>query len=218
MSNSRIGSPSARRQFLFAPLLCLCLVTSHSVAQRDAAGKHAHPAPGTSIIRFAGIDEDVYKGSRPKSDADYSFLRSKNVKTIIDIDFVPFLYHFEKKKARKYGMEVIPVTINASPISPSEKHVRRILCMLNNKQLRPIYFHCDLGRDRSSLIAVLYEIYFRGLPPEKAMQEMKAFGFDDEWTLHGLKRYLEKHANSGFTPATACAHDGHRSAASAARQ
>ena len=113
---------------------------------------------------------------------------------------------------------MIPVTINASPISPSEKHVRRILCMLNDKRLRPIYFHCDLGRDRTSLIAVLYEIYFRGLPPEKAMQEMKAFGFDDaQVDLHGLN--LEKHAHSGFTPAAACAHESHDvPAVSGARQ
>jgi hypothetical protein len=31
------------------------------------------------------------------------------------------------------------------------------------------------------------------------LQEMKHFGFKDDWTLRGLKRYLQKHANSPFT-------------------
>jgi len=184
----------------FAPLLSWCLMTSYAVVPNDAfASNPKHPAPGTSIVLFAEIDEGVYKGSKLKNDADYRFLQSKNVKTIIDIKFFPWLYRFEKKKAEKYGIKVIPLTINASPIVPSETHVRQILCLLADKRLRPIYFHCDVGRDRTSLIATLYEIYFRGLAPENAWQEMKHFGFKDGWTLHGLKSYLQRHANSPFT-------------------
>jgi protein tyrosine/serine phosphatase len=179
-------------------------MTGHALAQGDASrgdSKRTHPATGTSMVRFAEIDEGVYKGSKPKTDADYRFLQSKNVKTIVDLEFFPLLYRLEKEKAEKYGMEVIPKTINASPIAPSETHVRQILCLLADKRLRPIYFHCDVGRDRTSLIATLYEIHFRGLAPEKAWQEMKHFGFKDNWTLHGLKSYLQKHANSRFTEA-----------------
>jgi hypothetical protein len=184
-------------------------MTGHALAQGDASmgdPKRTHPAKGTSMVRFAEIDEGVYKGSKPKTDADYRFLQSKNVKTIVDLQFFPLLYRLEKEKAEKYGVEVIPKTINASPIAPSETHVRQILCLLADKRLRPIYFHCDVGRDRTSLIATLYEIHFRGLAPEKAWQEMKHFGFKDNWTLHGLKSYLQKHANSRFTEAD-CASD-----------
>jgi protein tyrosine/serine phosphatase len=187
-----------------ASLTSLCLLTTYAVAQKDASAtdpKHSHPSPDTSIHRFAEIDADIYKGSKPRTDADYRFLQSKNVKTIINIKFFPWLYRFEKKKAEKYGMKVIPVTINASPIAPSETHVRQILCLLADKRLRPIYFHCDVGRDRTTLIATLYEIYFRGMAAEDAWREMKHFGFKDDWTLHGLKSYVHKHASSGFNAA-----------------
>ncbi len=206
MLTSLIGRHNSTRAW-FAPLFSLCLITCYAAAQNEASAKdakHNHPAPGTSIIRFGEIDEGVYKGSKPKTDADFRFLRSKNVKTIVDLQFVPVLYRLEKDKGEKYEIRVIPVTINASPVAPSEEHVRHALCLLADKRIRPIYFHCDIGRDRTSLIATLYEVYFRGLPPEKALQEMKHFGFKDDWTLRGLRNYLQKHANSGFTADANC--------------
>src|ERR1700681_4710310 len=192
---------------LFVSLFSLCLVTSYAVGQDAApakAAKHNHPAPGTSMIRFGEIDEGVYKGSRPKSDADFRFLHSKNIKTIVDLQFVPVPYRREKEKAEKYEIRVIPVTINASPVAPSERHVRHALCLLADKSLRPVYFHCNIGRDRTSLIATLYEVYFRGLAPKDALQEMKHFGFKDDWTLRGLRHYLHKHAISQFTADANC--------------
>jgi len=206
MFKSSTGHQSRMRAW-FVPLFSLFLITSYAVPQRNVPAsdpKHTHPAPGTSMIRFAEIDEGVYKGSKPKNDADFRFLRSKNIKTIVDLQFVPVLYRREREKGEKYDIRVIPVTINASPKAPSEAHVSHAMCLLADKRLRPIYFHCDIGRDRTSLIATLYEVYFRGLPPEKALQEMKHFGFKDDWTLRGLRNYLQKHANSRFTADANC--------------
>jgi hypothetical protein len=180
---------------LFAIVFSLLVVPSGAIAQRDSRPS-LHPAPGTSIVRFAQVDVGLYKGSKPKTDADYKFLRSKNVKYILDLKFFPFLYRLETRKARKYGMIVIPVTINASPIAPSEKHVDQILCKLADKRLRPLYFHCSVGRDKTSLIATLYELNYLDLPAEDAWGEMIRFGFKDDWTLRGLKTYLENHLSS----------------------
>ena len=157
---------------------------------------HDHPAPGTKLTYFDKIEDGVYKGSEPKNDADYRFLQSKHIKYIIAIRFLPLLDRLEVHKARKYGILVIPVTMNASTFAPAEKHIRQILCLLSDKRLRPVYFHCTVGRDRTALIATLYEIYFLGVPPEKARDEMKRFGFKGSWTLSGLSNYLGKHAKS----------------------
>lgn len=180
--------------------ICFCSLVSNVLvrAQVHSLGVNAnvHPAPGTTIVRFGEVDNGVFKGSKPKNDADYRFLKSKNVRHIIDIKFFPLLYRSEQRHARKFGMIVFPVTMNASPIAPSEDHVREILCLLQDKRLRPVYFHCSVGRDRTSLIATLYEVYWKGLPPDAAWSEMKRLGFKDDWTLRGLRVYLQKHATS----------------------
>lgn len=153
-----------------------------------------HPAPGTSIVRFAQVDAGVYRGSTPKNEADFRFLESKHIKHILNIEFIPFLSELEERRAKRYGITVIDALINGSPVAPSEEHVNRILLILRDKRYHPIYFHCALGRDRTSLIAALYKMYFRGMSQQAAWQEMKSFGFKDSWTLRGLKRYFEKHA------------------------
>ena len=186
------------RNLVLALLPCLLGCGAHHLGQTSVVTgipdvSRQHPAPGTSIVRFAQVDAGVYRGSTPKNDADFKFLESKHIKYILNLEFIPFLSELEERRARTYGITVIDALINGSPIAPSEKHVNRILLILRDKRYHPIYFHCALGRDRTSLIAALYKMYFRGISQQAAWQEMKSFGFKDSWTLSGLKRYFEKH-------------------------
>jgi Tyrosine phosphatase family len=156
--------------------------------------RRIHPAPGTQIVRFQQLDEGIYKGSKPKTDADYEFLQSKGVKYMLELRLFPWLNVGEKRKAKKYGITLLTGTMSASTAEPSKKHVDAILCVLRDKRYHPIYFHCDLGRDRAMLIVGLYEMYYLGKSKEDAYKEMKYYGFKDSWTLSGLKRYFEQHS------------------------
>lgn len=152
-----------------------------------------HPAPGTTIVHFAKVDDGVYKGSKPKKDADYRFLQSRHIRYIMDLSFLPWLSGGEKSKAAKYGIEFIRVPMNASPVSPSEKHVDEALRILRDKRYHPIYFHCVLGRDRTGFVAALYDEYFLGMPHEQAWKEMKSYGYKDWFGIRGLKAYFNHH-------------------------
>ena len=172
-----------------------CRSAAHSPIRSNAPDiRRVHPAPDTSIIRFQELDPGIYKGSKPKSDADYEFLQSKGVKYILEVRFFPWLNLGEKRKAKKYRMTLLTGTISASTVQPSKKHVDAILCLLRDKRYHPIYLHCDLGRDRAMLIVGLYEMYYHGKSKEEAYKEMKYFGFKDSWTLSGLKSYFEMHS------------------------
>jgi protein-tyrosine phosphatase len=150
-------------------------------------------AAGTGLRHFANVDEGIYKGSKPKSDADYEFLQSLHVRYVIDLQVLPLVYRFEKRKAKRYGIELIPMGMNASPFPPAEKHVEKILAFLRDAQNHPVYFHCALGRDRTALVAALYEMYFLGMPPPEALIYLHEAGYKDGWVRSGLIRYLKKH-------------------------
>ena len=143
---------------LIAALLFLGI--NHSLGQSlptmEAADSRDQRPVGTGLAHFNRVDEGVYKGSKPRSDADYRFLQSLHVKYMVDLRVIPWLYQTEERNARRYGIELMPVQMNASPVSPSEKHIETVLAILRDRRCHPIYFHCALGRDRTALIAALY--------------------------------------------------------------
>src|ERR1700741_736738 len=94
--------------------------------------RRIHPAPGTQIVRFQQLDEGIYKGSKPKTDADYEFLQSKGVKYMLELRLFPWLNVGEKRKAKKYGITLLTGTMSASTVEPSKKHVDAILWLLRD--------------------------------------------------------------------------------------
>jgi hypothetical protein len=161
-----------------------------------STSSEAQTVAGTTLVYFGEVDHGVYKGSEPKTDADYEFLHARHIKYILDLELLPSLRHSEQKKAKRYGIVLIHGRLNASPIPPSHKHIERIMAILRNKRYHPIYFHCAYGRDRTSLVAALYKMYFLGMSQQDALRYMDESGYKDSWVRGGLKRYLEKHPRS----------------------
>jgi len=142
-------------RFLIASVFLLQLVhgPAQVLAGVETPGLASQPAThGASLKYFGSIDDGVFKGSRPKSDADYHFLQSLHIKYIVDIQTFSLLTHFEKEKAKRYGITVIPGIMNASPFSPSEKHVDRILSILRDAHYHPVYFHCNSAAIEQALL------------------------------------------------------------------
>ena len=173
------------RKILAASLLFLFVWTRHSAGQV--------PVPGTTLVHFGQVDEGVYKGSKPRTDADYRFLQSRHVRYVVDLQFLPFLDGSEQKRAKKYGIVLMAARMNASPVSPSQQHVEATLAILRDSRYHPVYFHCALGRDRTNLVAALYKMYFLGMSEQHALRYMNESGYKDGWIRSGLKRYLKEH-------------------------
>lgn len=193
MVSTSVMSP----HFLLGKLFrCLLVASLVSVPLAKAQTGLEQVPPGVSIAYFEQIDENIFAGSKPHTDKDFQFLQSRHIKYILNVRFLPFFTGSEKRMAKQYGMTFLSIPMNASPIAPQEKHVNRILLTIRDKQYQPIYVHCVLGRDRTSLIAGLYKIYFLGVSKTDAWEGMKESGFRTPWYLHGLKAYFDKHASS----------------------
>jgi protein-tyrosine phosphatase len=163
--------------------LLLLTISAASWAQTAAPLNH-----------FAEIDKNVYVGAKPHSDKQFEYLKEHHVRYIVNARFLPFLSGGEERKAKKYGMQFIAIPLNASPVAPSRKHVDEILRTLHNTERQPVYLHCVLGRDRTSLLLGLYKIYFQGVSKADAFTEMRKSGFRTVWFLHGLQSYFNKQA------------------------
>ena len=110
---------------------------------------------GAKLKHFAEVDKNVYKGSKPISDADFRFLQSLHVKYIVDLEIFPFMTGLEQRKAKRYGITVIRGLMNASPVSPSKK-----ISISSQRARINRLFPLPTGRDRTNVIAALYKMYF----------------------------------------------------------
>jgi rhodanese-related sulfurtransferase len=178
-------------------ILSLLFVWGGYLPAKVSPGKRppgsSHKQTKATLAHFAQVDDGLYKGSKPRTDADYRLLQSRHVKYILDLELIPLLQRSEQERAKRYGMEVMHARINASPVPPSEEHIASILAILRDRRYRPIYFHCALGRDRTALVAALYKMYFMGMSQRDAWRYMQEAGFKESWLRDGLKKYLLSH-------------------------
>src|ERR1700686_2288005 len=95
-----------------AVLLSLLFVWgSYSPAQvstgvKPSGSSREQTVIGATLAHFGKVDDGVYKGSRPRTDADFRFLQSRHVKYILDLQLLPFLQRGGGKKDNKYGIVV----------------------------------------------------------------------------------------------------------------
>ncbi len=149
---------------------------------------------GTSIVRYGQISEELFRGSRPNSAEDFEFLKSRGIKTIVSLEQMFWHTRPERKKAESYGIQFYDVDVRGSPVQPSEESIQKILGILTDPNTaRPVYIHCALGRDRTSLLVAIYRIVFEKWNRDMAWNEMKAYGFSEAPTLMGLKHYFDEH-------------------------
>lgn len=139
------------------------------------------------------ISPGILAGRHPSTEADYEALKAHGVRTVLSLEIKPWSVATGRREAKNAGLIFRNAALLPSPLQPSEHNIRKALLILNDQSLRPIFIHCDLGRDRTALVAALYRVYYEGWTPEAAWNEMLRTGFKVSWTLRGLRTYFWTH-------------------------
>ncbi len=158
-------------------------------------------------LRMVEVSPGIFMGRKPYTHADFDALQARGIHTILSVEALPWDVWPERWHAKRNGIQYLDVPIWATPLPPSEKRVKQALELLNENDLRPIYLHCFLGRDRTTFLIGLYRVYFQHWTPEAAWEEMRASGFHVRPTLYGFSTYFWHHTE--YTPNWANASPGH---------
>lgn len=126
-------------------------------------------------LKYFLFEAGIYRGPSP-GPAGLEELKSAGVKTIINLDNRPGALKQEQEYAKKIGVDYISIPLSIFSV-PSRSKIKKILDLLVDPSRRPVYLHCQFGRDRTGLVLGLYRVKYDNWTPGAAYEEMLHYGY-----------------------------------------
>jgi protein tyrosine/serine phosphatase len=141
-----------------------------------AAAAYSQTSPskefGIKIGQFGKMDDNFYRGARPK-ERDFAALKALGINTIIDLtDNTPE----EKGFAEAAGLRYVNIPIKDKSY-PTEEVVADFLKTVNDPATGVFYVHCAGGRHRTGDMGFVYRVAKYGWDFDRAYQEMENYDF-----------------------------------------
>lgn len=109
----------------------------------------------------------LHRGGQPNV-MGLNELESKGIRTII---------HLREPKLKQYQGQLKRFFIPFNPYQPKDKIVIEFLKVIGNQEHHPVFVHCFHGADRTGMLCAIYRIVVQKWDKEKAIEEMKKYGF-----------------------------------------
>src|SRR6202790_1952872 len=127
------------------------------------------PSPVQGIHNFYKVDDHVYRGAQP-TDEGFQDLGKIGVKTVIDLRGGGEGRTNEESVVTAAGMKYINVPMTGLT-PPSEAEITKILGMLEDGTIGPVFVHCQRGADRTGAVIASYRIEHDGWDSARALKE-----------------------------------------------
>lgn len=142
------------------------------------------------------VTEGIFRGGKPTAE-QISELRQFNIRTVINLQggdlnnrlWAPIIRRWEpgeipesiqreRELVEEYGMNFLSIPVNSlKPFTDKEsRDVDVALEAMGDPDARPIYIHCEYGRDRTGLLIALYKVKYMDWAPIDAYREWLRMG------------------------------------------
>jgi protein tyrosine/serine phosphatase len=167
----------------FSPTLIatLALILSFSVLSFARSSKSSFP--NIKVSNFGQMDENFYRGARPKS-KDFKNLAALGIKTVIDL--TDNSREREEPAVKAAGMRYVNIPIDDKAY-PSTEQVNAFLKVANDPATGKFYVHCAGGRHRTGIMGAVYRFNHDHWNYDRAYAEMLQYDF---YTSNGHGKQL----------------------------
>jgi protein tyrosine/serine phosphatase len=122
------------------------------------------------------VPSQIYRGAQPR-ETEYEILKNDlNIRTILKLN--EDVSSSEAKKCAEYGIVLISVPFAAATIGDAGScdGIRKAYAVLTDPAARPIYVHCEAGRDRTGFLIGLFRIRDQDWPIDRVFAELRRHG------------------------------------------
>jgi len=181
------------------------LIVILAISAVSFAKGHDSSFPNIKIDNFGQMDDNFYRGARPKPQ-DFQNLAALGIKTVIDL--TDNSRDREEPAVKAAGMRYVNIPI-VDKDSPSADQISAFLKLANDPATGKFYVHCAGGRHRTGMMGAIYRFNHDHWNFDQAYAEMKQYDF---YTSNGhgkqldfvqdyWQRFQANHRNAGV-PAT----------------
>ena len=168
----------------FSPTVIAALTLVFALSSLSFAKPNKSSFPSITISNFGQMDENFYRGARPKSE-DFKNLAALGIKTVIDL--TDNSREREQPAVEAAGMRYINIPI-VDKAYPSMEQADEFLKVANDPTTGKFYVHCAGGRHRTGIMGAIYRFNHDHWNYDQAYAEMKQFDF---YTSNGHGKQLD---------------------------
>ena len=158
----------------------------------------ASDVPG--VGNFHQLNPQVYRGAQP-TDEGFKNLAHLGIATVIDLREPGDRSVREGNVVKAAGMRYISVPMKGMS-APASEDVAKILTLMNDPSVGPVFVHCRRGADRTGTVLACYRIAHDGWDNRKALTEARTLGM--HWIERAMQSYVMHYA-AGPSPANSIA-------------
>jgi protein tyrosine/serine phosphatase len=178
------------------------------------------------IPAFSQVSATVYRGGRPLDDGMVYLSQVVGIKTDINLQggdiassdpvtaaivawWEPGETAENIANEKHMAEDVLKMNFVSAPLNSmaevsadEDVEIDRVLAVMADPTMQPVFVHCEHGVDRTGLIVALYRVKYEGVEIEKA---------HDEWVAHGhsgLAAYFTGNLDTYFYQKAATLHVG----------
>lgn len=168
----------------FSPSLIMMLALVFALPSLTLAKSKEDKFPSIKISNFGQLDEQFYRGARPKPE-DLKSLAALGIKTVIDL--TDNSMEREKPAVEAAGMRYVNIPI-VDKKSPSAAQINEFLKIAGDPATGKFYVHCAGGRHRTGLMAAVFRFNHDNWNFDQAYAEMMQYDF---YTSNGHGKQLD---------------------------
>lgn len=152
------------------------------------------------VGNFHKVDDQVYRGAQPTAEG-FRSLAKLGIKIVVDLREVGDRSRSEEKAVTADGMRYVPIPMNGMH-APSGAAVARVLDLLEDRSIGPVFVHCRRGADRTGSVIACYRVEHDHWQNDKALAEARSLGMS--WMEKGMQHFILTYMPRPFgAPATA---------------
>ena len=168
----------------FSPTLIMTLALVLALFSLSFAKSKDDKFPNIKIDNFGQLDEQFYRGARPKPE-DFKSLAALGIKTVIDL--TDNSREREKPAVEAAGMRYVNIPI-VDKAYPTMEQANEFLKVANDPATGKFFVHCAGGRHRTGVMAAIYRFNHDHWNYDQAYAEMKQYDF---YTSNGHGKQLD---------------------------